>query len=590
MAISFEKIIAKSDVDGFYQPLSFSVTGVGGGQYDPLEGTLIFISNALEPLVYEAYTANITYLGGAPFRELWPTAVFYTASNGNYTQIINGFSSSFVGDQPNEPADYIEVPTTVSTEGVDQITITGSDGETATANPFTYGREIIIREYELTTETKLGKTTTSSTSTFAIPTTTNTGTSTNTIPSSSTNSYFTVKNGTFNNPTWRPKETTALFREVDQVISTVFLNFRNDIIVQPIESATDWTFSEFADGVSGNNLNWYNFIPLKEIKTTSSIITFQIFSSLNAVNSTAFSVGNFIGNENGVPKIVTGKNKIVLQKSNIPENSFTQLTYDGLFDVVDNVKFRYTRSISRPFANAAIAQSYTSTTQVEIPADPNKYVVTTFLIADWGYNDLGAPTTAEIQHESSLVTENKILQISPFFGQPVTAASAIDIALKINSNQGGGGGYESVARGQIFGSYTYNQMIACSNIAEISGSGFTFSKDSYTVAFGGETSSNIFNTTGVSTSQWEANGQIFLGKATAIGGKLSGNAVIAQGIYETHHNNESGKIKLNLPSARNWNGEAEISGYISLANYSTTAGLGVNTFLKNPINEEVIDD
>lgn len=588
-AISYEIIKGKSAiVQGSYKVGSYSVTQAASDN-GICDVTAFGITNALEPLVYEEFIAN-NFIGNLNIFDggVYPNNIFDFFSNGSYEGTTEGFTKIGGGE-----VETSQTQTIVFGAGlVSPIVVTDENGNTQEVNSF-YGIPTTLSKYELTTTTRTnGRTTRLTTSNFSFLTTSLDGTNVDMATSNVTVAAITTTNTqAIFVPTWKGITESATIHPVRDFVSTEVISFGNDYIATQNQlNILYWSFATRSQALAGFSVGWENKIEVESIEEAIINNEFPLLASKQPQNTTAFTDGKFIGlDTNGLPAIVDGGAKIV-QKATVGNNVFSGvLQISGQNEITGAEKTTYASLINLNIANVGIRVPYTSSSIINILTSTDAVYVATTSFEDWGIQDFFVNTTGTYQPESQLVTSQRKLDDGVFLQPVVSAAQSVDIALKINSSQDGGGGYESDAIGQIFKSYTYNEMIAGSTTTERSGSKFTFSKGSYTIAFNGETSSNTFNTTGASTSQWETYNR---GNApmTVLGGKLAGAAIVRQGIYETYGENATGRSTANIPNQINWNDNAQMTGILTLKPYSTKTGVGPDVVSNTVITADVVEN
>jgi hypothetical protein len=158
----------------------------------------------------------------------------------------------------------------------------------------------------------------------------------------------------------------------------------------------------------------------------------------------------------------------------------------------------------------------------------------------------------------------------------LSVAQSVEVGVRANTNDALAGGIPLIARGQNFYRHTTSAFLPATATFLRSSSSFTFSLNSYTARDSdGSQTESTFEATGASSSQWmTANGiaqQSFANQATVVGGNVVGEAIVANGNYQTFSPIGEGATEITEPLKVTWTAGAATTAWLPNLRVETAA-------------------
>ena len=236
-------------------------------------------------------------------------------------------------------------------------------------------------------------------------------------------------------------------------------------------------------------------------------------------------------------------------------------------------------TLQMPFGDSTVAVQYVSTTEINQTAQ--------------GY--LTGETLGDLTRTQS--GEGAIANTNFFTTSrqaEIIGATQATVGVRAKSNGAVGGGIQSIAIGVPFYLHTTSVVLPASTVFTRSDTTFTFSGDSYTARdTSGGTTQSEFDVTGDSQTQFMLLAPVFSAatRATVLGGRIRGNAIVVNGHYETFAGGSQGTSEVTEPLAVTWEANAATTAWlpsmsVETVGESATAVLAISRHSFT----EVIDD
>jgi len=594
--ITWEEIVEKSDILGEYQEAGGSneggITRTTFSAFPTASGTEVAFYETITRNFYdlkESYWFNSEILSGHTKYDDENFSFACEGTIGDTVSFIQAFAHTI---------NYSNGTQSVSFGGEKYTGIVDGDFDSA---GYETCSDIIVDtdwsrsthelfSYELTTETILGKNTTTTNTNYRVTTANSITTLTTWSQGTATTTVF--SDSWVNVPTWK----TISFETILTLGQTTRRRYSRFGNIAPATSevtfgnaSTYVNVEETYDILSFVNLTGYT-------KTSSTIIENEITQwdlansnpSTEKISSTTGTSGatTFGGvNSPFVPSVVSvGGNSHAgsietRYTTNAPRTFTREFTpfNQGFFETLETTGW-VTQITTINFYPAKVAKTFLTTQEW------------TDLIEFGGY--LSSSSFSNPNHPigtaSGLFTERlpQFLEITRkgldyIRGFPIEFLSthySVEYACKLNSSDNGGGSYSLPIRAPRFAEHTHQAVLPLTGSRSSSNSTYSFYGSRFTATIGNNIETGVLSTFGQSTSFYRissANPQTFAESHYILGGKQKGEATLADGFYTKYYEHGSEEVEfLSHPKNISWNNGAEITAYKFLEDWHGGGNIG----------------
>jgi hypothetical protein len=273
------------------------------------------------------------------------------------------------------------------------------------------------------------------------------------------------------------------------------------------------------------------------------------------------------------PSVVSGSSRIAASAYSAQKYTTTGQTFT--YAATTSATQTFQTSTTLPFADVSGVVTFNSTSTH--PAAAADFLSSYSLLETTGTGSVTGIFAINELHKFATVTKGS-----------ASIAEKIEVGIRVVSDGAAGTGVDQEGRKNNYSAHTSSVFLAATNRITSSNGRTSFSANSYTATnFSGGTNSGTYGVQGAGVTQWQnANG--FLERATIVGGKLSGAAVILPGVYATYAATDSGFTTVTEPFATSWNTAAQTAWQQN--SFSANSGTNaVQVLSRHPVTI-VLDD